>query len=548
MYKALVLLLIFVASVSFGQVDENETPKKSSGISVGLAEGWLKYNNEDYYGALRIYKKLYPKAPDNATLNYRMGACMVELNKMDSAIILINKSLKLDSTINKNAYYMLGRAFQFKGELDLAIDNFYKYKTMLSPKQNERHFVNIYLRQCLTAKELMANPVNVKITNLGSNINSKYVDASPSVSADGKILIFTARRPENVGGKIDYYTEDYFDDLYISKYDDATKSWGKAENMGDPINTEFHDANLSISPDGKMIFIYKNQLNVTKSGDIYVSTLTTDGKWGKPKPIDEKNINSTYFESSASITADGKTLYFVSEREKEGYGKADIYVAKKEGKTWGKPVNIGPTINSIEDEIGVFIHPDGKTLFFSSNGHNTMGLHDIFMSTVDENGVWSKPVNLGYPINTTRDEIHFVLTTNRKTAYISSDREGGLGKNDIYEVDMRYYFKSNKDIDEQTAKKITGPPLCIFKGIISDAKTGDPIKTSIIVKNKKTGKSKVIMSNESGEYFATLPAGEEYIVSAKSKGYKTLTITVKLPEEKDGETPSVNKLLLLNKK
>jgi hypothetical protein len=177
-----------------------------------------------------------------------------------------------------------------------------------------------------------------------------------------------------------------------------------------------------------------------------------------------------------------------------------------------------------------------------------MGLHDIFMSTVDENGVWSKPINLGYPINTTRDEIHFVLTTNRKTAYISSDREGGFGKNDIYKVDMRYYFKSNKDIDEQTAKKITGPPLCILKGIISDAKTGDPIKTSIIVKNIKTGKSKVIISNENGEYFATLPAGEEYTISAKSKGYKTLTITVKLPEEKDGETPSVNKLLLLNKK
>ena len=547
MNKVFTLLLVFAILVSIAQEDKNT--KKTSGISVGLADGWIKYNNEDYYGALRTYKKLYSGNSENAMLNYRMGVCMVELKQMDSAIILLNKSLELDTNVNKKVYYMLGRAYQYKSELDLAIDNFYKYKTLLSPKQNERHFANFYLKQCLTAKELMANPVNVKIDNLGTNINSEYVDASPSITADGKTLIYTARRPDNIGGNIDYYSEDYYDDVYISKYDDKTKSWSKSENIGAPINTKFHDANLSISPDGKTIFIYKNELNVTKSGDIFVSTLTADNKWGKPKPIDEKNINSTYFESSASITADGKTLYFVSEREKEGYGKGDIYVSKKEGGSWSVPKNLGMVINTIDDEIGVYIHPDGKTLFFSSNGHNSMGLHDIFMSTIDENGVWSKPINLGYPINTTMDEIHFVLTTNRKKAYISSNREGGLGKTDIYEIDMRYYYKSNKDIDNTIADKIIGPPLCILKGLVSDSKTGQPIKTSVIVKNIKTGKSKIIMTNDKGEYFATLPANQEYTLSAKSKGYKTLTVNVKLPkEDSSGETPSVNKLLLLNKK
>jgi tetratricopeptide (TPR) repeat protein len=305
--------------------------ENDKGISAGMAMAWLSYNNEQYYDALRTYKKLYKKAPGNAQLNYRIGMCFVELQKMDTAIFHLKKAVSLDSTINSKVYYALGRAYQYNGDLDKAIDNYYKYKSTLSPKQDERHFVNVYLRQCLTAKDLMANPVNVKIKNLGKAINSKYVDAAPSITADGKTLIFTSRRKENIGGKIDPATEDYYDDVWISHWNDETKTWEKAENIGKPINTEFYDGNLSIAPDGNKIFVYRNQLNVTKSGDIYVSKKKSDGTWGRPRNIDDKNINTSYFESSACITADGKTLYFVSERERGGLGQGDIYKAEKEG-------------------------------------------------------------------------------------------------------------------------------------------------------------------------------------------------------------------------
>ena len=542
-----IIITLLTNTLLMSQTTEPAKKENDKGISAGMAVAWVSFNNEQYYDALRTYKKLYKKAPGNAQLNYRIGLCFVELKQMDTAIFHLEKALSIDTTINSKVYYALGRAYQYNGDLDKAIDNYYKYKSTLSPKQNERHFVNVYLRQCLTAKEMMANPVNVKIRNLGKAINSKYVDAAPSITADGKTLIFTSRRKENIGGKIDPATEDYYDDVWVSHWNDETKTWGKAENIGKPINTEFYDGNLSISPDGNMIFVYRNQLNVTKSGDIYVSKKKSDGTWGRPRNIDDKYINTSYFESSACITADGKTLYFVSERQRGGLGQGDIYKAEKEGRHWGKPVNLGPVINTPDDEIGVYIHPDGKTLFFSSNGHNTMGMHDIFVSHMDENGNWSKPVNLGYPINTTKDEIHFVLTTDRKTAYISSTREGGFGKNDIYAVDMSRYFKSNENLSKDLAQKISGPPLCILKGAIIDSKTSQPIKTSIIVKNLSTNKTKIVYANEKGEYFVTLPAGYKYSLTAKSKGYKPMTIKVKLPKN-ESETPTVVKHILLDKK
>ncbi len=548
MRNIILAILIITSTFAFSQEENTEKSlnENDKSIATGMALAWVKYNNNEYYAALRTYKDLYKKAPNNAQLNFRIGMCLVEIEQMDSAILHLKKALEIDTAVNSKAYYALGRAYQYNENLNEAIDNYYIYKTKLSPKENERHFVNVYLRQCLTAKNLMANPVNVKVNNLGKNINSIFVDASPSITADGQTLVYTSRRKENVGGKIDIANEDYYDDVYVAKYNSETKTWNKSENIGSPINTEFHDANLSISPDGNQIFIYKNQLNETKSGDIYVSTKKSDDTWGKPKSIDDENVNSTYFESSASITSDGNTLYFVSERERGGYGRGDIYKSTRIGRTWGPLVNLGPIINTVDDEIGVYIHPDGKTLFFSSNGHNTMGMHDIFMSTLNEKGIWSEPINLGYPINTTKDEIHFVLTTDKKNAYISSDRKGVFGKTDIFQIDMSYYFKTNENIDEKTAKSIMATPLCIIKGTVIDSKTSEPIKTNVMILDIETGKTTIANTDEKGEYFATIPADKRYELSAKSKGYKPLKIKIKLPKE-EGETPTVVKHLLLDK-
>lgn len=547
MNKQLAIIgLILTICFSFTLPTFAQKEEEKENLSLKMAQAWLRYNEEDYNGALRIYRDLIKHYPENAQLNFRMGQCYIETNKMDSALAHLTVATQMDTTIKNDAFFLTGKAYQYIGDLDKAIDAYYKYKSKLTPKQNERDFVNVLLQQCLLAKEQMANPVNVKITNLGSAINTKYVDACPSITADGKTIIFTSRRPENTGGKIDPFSEDYYDDIYISTFDDKTRKWSKAENLGAPINTEAHDANMSISPDGNTIFIYKNVIDVTKSGDIYYSTRKPTGEWQEPRAHEGEYVNSSFFESSACITPDGNTIFYVSEKAKEGFGNGDIYMVKKVGKVWGKPANLGSTINTVYDEIGVYIHPDGKTLFFSSNGHKTMGGYDIFMSVLGEDGRWSEPINLGYPINTTRDEIHFVLGTDRRTAYISSNRDDGFGKYDIYVVDMSYYFKTNKDIPANLATAISGPPLSILKGKVSDSETNTPIKANIIIKNLVEDKTHITESDENGEYFITLPADIKYEILVKTKGYKNLAVKFKLPKG-ESETYTMVKHLLLSK-
>ena len=558
---SIVSLILFSLVLCLNASPDNLSRRKNkdktneeSNISVGMARAWVLYNNKDYYGALRIYRDLYKKAPSNAKLNYRIGVCFEATNKKDSAIFHINKALLKDSLINNKAYFYLGKAYQYNDQLEKAIDHFYTYKSK-EPKSSD---ANRFLRQCETAKYMKNNPVDVKIILLDENINSKYVDASPSVTADEKTLIFTSRREENIGGEKSKTNEQYYDDIYISKWDTDKNKWGKAENIGKPINTSSFDANLSISPNGQELYIYKNKTGETGSGDIYVSNYNEEGKWSRPKPIDGKSvsssgfsdykhINSTFFESSASVTSDGKTMYFVSERERGAFGYGDIWVSKKENGQWQQPNNIGPVINTEFDEVGVYIHPDGKTLFFSSQGHNSIGDHDIFISTKNEDGLWSTPVNLGYPINTTKDEIHFVLTTSKQKAYISSTRSDGFGEVDIYEIDMRNYFKSNSNISKIITDNLLSEEISIIKGSIIDSDTGKPLVADLEFTNIKTSKKTLIRSEKNGNYFASLTANVKYSITVTSKKFKPYTFKIKLEPSKDGKTQTITKHIILKK-
>lgn len=542
-------ILMVIVTITFNQqvfAQKKEKTNKKTPYSINMANGWLQFNNEDYYGALRTYRKIYKDYINDGKLNFRIGQCLVAIYNMDSALYHLKKSIEMDTTLNKEVYLLLGKAYHYKSDLDNAIKYYQRYKNMLKPKQLEKNMVNNFIRQCETAKQLIKNPVNVEIKNMGPNINTKYTDANPSVTADGKIFVYTSRRPDNIGGKIDPSIEEYYDDIYISEYDNISHEWGIAKNIGFPVNTEAHDANLSITPDGKKILIYKNITGITKSGDIYYSDFKENGEWSEPKPFGNKYINSSYFETSACLTADGKTIYFVSEREKGGFGHGDIYISKYINGEWSKPENLGPIINTEYDEVGVYIHPDGKTLFFSSNGHNTMGGHDIFMSTLDDNGNWTQPINMGYPINTTKEEIHFVFTTDRKVAYLSSSRDGGYGKMDIYKVNMAYYFKSNKNINPELAAKISGPPLSILKGTVINASKKEPVSTNIIIKQIPSNKTFIASSNAKGEYFIALPANNKYELTIKKKGFRPVSIKFKLPEGKN-ETYTMVKHIFLNK-
>lgn len=361
----------------------------------------------------------------------------------------------------------------------------------------------------------MKNPVNVKIKNLGPVINSKYPEYVPVISADESTLIFTSRRDNTTGGKRDKtHNNQFMEDIYIStKSDDST--WTTPVSVGNLINTEDHDACAGISPDGQKMFIYKSVKGIKKSGDLYYSELK--GKiWSAPKSLGP-NINSPDWEPSVSVTADEKLLFFSSDR-KGGLGGTDIYVSKKlPNGEYGPAKNLGPKVNTKYDDDAPFIHVDGRTLYFSSKGHNSMGGFDIFYVTVNpETGLpISEPQNIGYPINTAGDDIYFVWSADGKRAYFSSEREGGYGDKDIYCLE--------REVEE--AK------LVVMRGIVTDKETGDPIGANITVVDNETQKViGVYNSNSStGKYVVILPAGKNYGISVEAPHYLFYSKNVDIP-------------------
>ena len=390
---------------------------------------------------------------------------------------------------------------------------------------------NLIFAQTKTAKKLSVenDSIRVEIFKLDNAINSDFDDFAPVITADGSQMFFTSTRPftekekkKNQEGK---------ERIYVSAYDADSKKWSNAEPMPDNINLpNINVSNIAISNDGQRLLIYQG-FDV-KQGDIF-ETVLKGKKWTDAVSLG-KEINTEFHESSASISPDGKTIYFVSER-KGGIGGRDIWRSKLGmDNKWGPAENLGKTINTMQDEEAVYIHPDGKTLFFSSKGHKSTGGYDIFKSIFDGTK-WSKPQNLGAPINTEGDDLFFVMDASGKKAYYSSAKDGG--KQDIYEIN---FIPLKKEADLQ-------PLVTILKGTVKDAQTKQPIEAKIeIIDNEKNEVIATFSSNsETGRYLVSLPSGKNYGINVSAAGYLfhsenfTLSDTASYKE--------VQKNILLNK-
>ena len=545
MMKKVVYLSMFfmlVLGSVIAQKKENVIDKTGDVGKMVIAQ--QKFYAMDYKGALSIYQDVLKGKPNDADVIFHIAECFYELHQYKEATENAEKAKSIDPKANEDNSLLLGKLYQLDGKLDQALTEFNTFKTAVgSGKKATESGVDRYIGQVNTAKELIANPVDVKIENMGAVINSEYEEKAPMISADGKTLIFTSRRPGR-SSAINPDDNKYFEDIYISHWDTIKKAWGDAELIPGALNTEGQDAATSISPDGKQIFLFKNDVEgESRGGDIYVSRLSSSGKWGAPTSIG-KPINTTYAELGACISPDGKTLYFVSERQ-GGFGNADIWMAKKKSHTeWDKPVNLGNVVNTDEDEAGIFLAPDGKTLFFTSKGHNSMGGYDMFKTVLD-NGKWSVPVNLGYPINTIYDDKCFSLSIDAKTGYFTSDRKGGLGDFDIYKVDLSSYSVLEKEM-----KKVVnnGPVMAILKGDIFDASVGSGMEAELTVYDETGAKvGSTTSSSGSGEYFMTLLSGKTYEVKIDVKGYKPIDEKVEIKTAKEGATSIVKHYLLYKK-
>lgn len=512
-----------------------------AGDQVKMVLAKQKLYAGQYIGALTIYKDVLQKNPNDATVLHYIGFCNYQLKKYDVAEETLKKAIATGKDVMPESYLILGKIHLSDGKIDEAAEEFNSFKMKVKAKEASEADVDVYIEHCANAKKYMAVPRDLKIDNLGNLINSKYEDKTPCISADGKKLVFTTRRPETTDSPLDVEGDGKnFEDIYISAWDTLKKMWTEAESVPGNVNTEAHDACTGISPDGKQIFIYKNDIkdNESRGGDVFVSKVVSN-KWKTPEPMG-KPINTSYWEGGATVSADGKTLFFTSERP-GGKGRSDIWTVQRLNKNeWGKPVNLGE-VNSEFDEVGVFIAPDGKTLFFSSNGKGSMGSYDVFRSTL-ENGKWSAPVNLGYPINTVAKDGPFVVSADAKTGYFASDRAGGLGESDIYKVDL-----SNFGIFEKEFTKKENNGLSILKGVIRDGFEGSGIGQADLKIMDANGKEiGSTVTNENGEYFMTLKGGEMYTIKVVKKGYKPAEEKVDL---KLGKTDafSLEKQIMLTK-
>jgi hypothetical protein len=520
-----------IGFAAFAQKDGKTNVIDNVGLDAKKFQARQAYLSGDLATAMRLYTDIIAAKPGDAEAAFHIGECYQDVNDNDAAVPFFERAEKADPNCDDDLHLKLGIAYQQVMKLDESLAEFSKYKDKMkdSPKNLKISDVDHLIAEDNLAKDMMAHPVNVKIDNLGSGINSAFDDKSPSITADGKTIIFTSQRPILGGSKDKEGNEVLYDNVYISTWDSAANKWSLAYPVQGDVNELFGKTSCtSISPDGFQMFLFKNNATNAIGGDIFVARRTHSGRWGQPQSIG-KPINTSYYEDCACLSPDGNTLYFISEKP-GGYGNADIYTSARLGKAeWGNPVNIGPVVNTSYDEGGMSMAPDGKTMFFSSTGHNSMGSYDIFKTVMTDSGKWSTPVNLGYPINTVNMDKSLTISADTKYAYFTSDRKGGLGGRDIYRVDLSNYPLLASDSGKN---KPTG--LSILRGKITDPK-GKPIEEAVVsILDSTNTKVATLKTNAEGNYFITLKANCKYKVKVSSKGLKSSTTPIHLPSSPVG--------------
>lgn len=352
------------------------------------------------------------------------------------------------------------------------------------------------------ALEAVKNPVPFNPESLGPDVNTDQYEYWPSLSVDEKTLFFTVLGPPNPG--LPAHRLEIQEDFYYAKKENA--AWVDRTWLGEPVNTNANEGAQTITADGKYIFFTacNRPDGYGRMCDIYYSGIDEDGRWSKPVNLGEP-VNTVYSEKHPAISADGRTLYFTSNRP-GGKGDFDLWMSERTGDSWSKPVNMGDSINTAGTEQSPFIHPDQKSLYFSSDGWPGMGRGDIFLARMNHDGTWSSPVNLGYPINTHNEEVGFIVNARGNRAYYSTNRREGTDT-DIYTFDMPEKMRPN--------------PVSYITGRVYDSRNMKGLEARFQLLD--LGSGKLVMESVSnpgeGNYLVSLPAGAAYAFNVSQPGY-----------------------------
>ncbi|WP_317897886.1 hypothetical protein [Aurantibacillus circumpalustris] len=502
--KFLVFILLLCSLISSAQLMNVRKWRGSERDS--LDKGLEMFDEKMFLRALPIFESLLSQHPKEEFLKYSYAKCA--LYRSDKHEVAYNYFVEVYNNNKKvpDIQYDMALAALYNYKFDEATDYINQYaesrRTDIEGKKN----AETLKRNITYAKYYLANPTNAKVKNVGNAINTEYDEYVPAITADESALIFTYAGSKSIGGRVneelrpDKYGN-FLEDIYISY-----KENGKFQPAVplDSLNTSAPDAAISLSEDGRILFIYQDIGD--GHGDIYQSVIVGD-RFSEPKKL-RGEVNSYSWDGHCSLSPDGNTLYFSSERA-GGFGGRDIYKANLilPDSIWGNVVNLGDSVNTPYDDDAPFIHSDGITLFYSSKGRTSMGGYDIFRTVMNlADSTFRKTENLGYPINSTADDIYFVLGASGNTGYYSSGKKDGMGMKDIYQVEPNFNWPKS--------------PLYLVKGKVKNGSTGieADIKVEITSKNNKLYKT-LKSKSKTGEYLVSLPPGVSYQLTYSYKSF-----------------------------
>lgn len=469
-------------------------------------------NEGNYSKALSLYKELLIKDTSNANLNYKVGFCLmhIPLKKSEAITYLLKAIIDIaeenkynpSSAESKKAPFetpiLLAEAYMLNYEFDKCLEFLDEFQSLVSANNDKlKKNINKLKDQCNFGKETVAVPSNMKTTLLEAPINSTFADFNPLVSSDESVMIFASRRNGSkvkTGNKGDPGQAN----IYISHKKGNT--WGIPEKMSATINSFGDNIPVGLSADGKQLYICK-----IDNGNMNLFQSTFNGKsWSQPVKLNA-NINSKFDEANVSVSSDGNLLYFTSNRS-GGYGGFDIYMSKKlPNGEWGEALNMGSAVNTEYDEASPYIHPDGYTFFFASKGHHTIGGYDLFFCAANDDNSWGEPINLGYPVNTTEDDLYYTPIADGKKAYYASFHSDGLGESDIFHISIINTSKS------QT----------IANGYIKLENTNNAENIEITLTDNETKEviGRYVPNPKTGKFLVVLLPRKNHVIFCEATGY-----------------------------
>lgn len=499
--KNLFIVYIIIALCIWSPI--NVVAQKSSKAAALCKKAEQCINAHDFDKALTLLRQAELKDPQFADLYIMMGDVFNFTLHPDSSVKCYNKAIELLQNPDPMLYYIAANEGAKCAQYEMALRNYeiflrdgVQYTEVLADAQKG-------MANCKFGINAMAHPVKFNPVNLGTSVNSEWDEYLASITADDSILIYTVKRPKDKNTVCAFCLNE--EDLYYSVRD-KEGLWSMRLPIGAPVRTGYNEGAQSISPDGNYLLYTMCDADFGMgSCDLYWSR-KIGAKWSRPRNFGAP-VNSSVWESQPSMASDGKTIYFVSSRP-GGFGGKDIWKTTmiSEG-AFTTPENLGPMINTPEDDAAPFIHSDGRTLYFASNGRVGMGGYDLYYSVLQSDGSWSEPKNLGYPINTPADEIDIFINAGGTVAYIASDKEGGNGGLDLYSFDLDDNLRPN--------------PVTYIKGIITDAVSGVPVNATIEMVDLSTKQliTKTISDPETGEYLACIQTGSNVLLNVSAQNY-----------------------------